>query len=165
MKRNISQEILKEKFCYYPETGKLIWKKTKHKRLIGKEAGAEIKSRGYRITMVGRKGYYVHRLIWSYMTGEFPETVDHINGDTRDNRFCNLRVATIGQNTHNQKKSKINTSGYKGVYFHKGKKRWRAHIRLDGKRIGLGHYKCPTAAYFAYCRAAKQYHGEFARLA
>jgi hypothetical protein len=89
--------------------------------------------------------------------------IDHINGNTLDNRKCNLRICTHQQNMKNQKRRKNNTSGYKGVSFDKRDKVYRAHISLNMKRIYLGSFKSPEDAYAAYCEASKKYHGEFGR--
>lgn len=95
----------------------------------------------------------------------FPDgmQVDHINGDTLDNRRCNLRLATPAQNGRNRGKYPNNTSGFKGAFYHYG--RWQAGIRVDGKLMYLGTYNTPEEAHAAYCEAAKKYHGEFWRAA
>jgi hypothetical protein len=55
------------------------------------------------------------------------QCIDHINGDGLDNRRANLRFATVAQNAWNSKKRNPN-SGYKGVWFAKDKKKFRAAI-------------------------------------
>lgn len=92
------------------------------------------------------------------------EQVDHINGDSSDNRLENLRLATNTQNARNRGKSKHNTSGYKGVFWHKATNKWTAQIGVDRKRIYLGIFDTPELAHRAYCEAAKVYHGEFANV-
>lgn len=89
------------------------------------------------------------------------EEVDHIDSDTFNNRRDNLRVATRAQNTRNTKLRSNNTSGYKGVSWHKYA--WMAQIMFEGKKIYLGLFKTPEEAHEAYCEAAKKYFGEFAR--
>jgi len=89
---------------------------------------------------------------------------DHINGDTLDNRRCNIREATIAQNNMNKGNQKNNTSGYKGVSWHKYHNSWKSYITLDKKRIHLGSYQCPKEAAQAYNEAAIKYHGDFAKL-
>lgn len=58
--------------------------------------------------------------------------VDHINHDTRDNRKCNLRIATAIENSRNK--------NYKYVHFHKASNKWQASISKDGSNIYLGLY-------------------------
>ena len=70
-------------------------------------------------------------------TPEGMET-DHINGDTLDNRRQNLRVCTNSENQMNRGKPKNNTSGLKGVSFHKSTKKYQAYIYRDGRQIHLG---------------------------
>jgi hypothetical protein len=87
--------------------------------------------------------------------------VDHINGDGLDNRRSNLRLATVAQNAWNSKKRNPR-SGYKGVWFAKDKRLWRAAIVCNRKRIHLGYFKNKIAAAHAYDAAARKLHGKFA---
>lgn len=89
---------------------------------------------------------------------------DHINGDGLDNRRCNLRPASPAENHHNLFMSPNNTTGFKGVSFDKKNLRWAANIGVDGVQIWLGRHDSPEAAALAYDNAAREYHGEFARL-
>lgn len=91
------------------------------------------------------------------------ELVDHIDGNPLNNRRSNLRLAFQGQNRANSRISRNNKSGYKGVYWRKDMKTWRAQIRKDKVIIHLGYFNTPEEAHQAYCEAAVKYHGEFAR--
>lgn len=104
----------------------------------------------------------MHREVLGVEFGDRRE-VDHINGDTLDNRDENLRFANRSENQRNRGKQKSNKSGFKGVSWNKEWKKWRAEIRIHGKAIILGYHLTPEAAHEAYCQAAKHYHGEFAR--
>jgi hypothetical protein len=92
-------------------------------------------------------------------TGE--EIADHWNHDTLDNRRNNLRKCTHSQNQWNQKRSKRNTSGFKGVTWEKRRGKWHAQIRVNGKQKYLGEFLSIEDAARAYDRAAEMYHGEF----
>ncbi len=89
---------------------------------------------------------------------------DHINGDGLDNRRCNLRPASPAENHHNVFMYPNNTTGFKGVSFDKQTLRWAANIKVDGVQIWLGRHDSPEAAALAYDNAAREHHGEFARL-
>lgn len=86
---------------------------------------------------------------------------DHIDGNGLNNQRKNLRICTKSQNQHNRNKYKCNTSGYKGVSWHKGKEKWSAQIRINGILVYLGDYIAKEAAYEAYCKACIKYHKEF----
>jgi hypothetical protein len=104
----------------------------------------------------------LHRQILKAKKGD---TVDHINGNTLDNRKENLRICSTAENSRNSRRGKNNTSGYKGVCWDKENGKWYSSIMVDRKHINLGRYKTKREAYAAYCEAALKLHGEFARLA
>jgi hypothetical protein len=90
--------------------------------------------------------------------------VDHINGDGLDNRRSNLRQATQATNNRNQAIGVRNNSGYKGVCWHKRAGKWCAQVSVGGRRIYLGLFVDPTEAARVYDAAAREVHGEFARV-
>jgi hypothetical protein len=93
------------------------------------------------------------------------EVVDHINRNGLDNRRGNLRAATRSTNAANSKhRADRSTSPYRGVYFEKEKKLYRAQIRVNGKLFGLGRYKDPKLAAEKYDAEAVRNFGEFAVL-
>ena len=86
--------------------------------------------------------------------------VDHINGDTLDNRRCNLRICTHAENVRNSKISKNNVSGVTGVAFHKKYKKWVAYIDCFGKKH-LGASQDFNEAVRMRKEGEKKYFGEF----
>lgn len=94
-------------------------------------------------------------------------TIDHINGDSLDNRRCNLRFATVTENNRNMFKVKKRTaifSKYKGVGWNKAMRKWQASIGYDKTRKHLGYYESEDKAAMAYNKAAKIHHRDFANL-
>jgi hypothetical protein len=106
--------------------------------------------------------YLMHRMIMNCKKGD-KKVVDHINGNTWDNRKSNLRICNDSKNLMNRGKTKKNTSGYKGVSWSGYHKKWASMLWAGDKKYFLGYYNCPTAAWFAYVRGAVKYHGEFAK--
>lgn len=90
--------------------------------------------------------------------------VDHINGDPLDNRRANLRICTHQQNSFNRKSRRESTSQYLGVSFRTKDRAWVACLTVNGYDV-LQHWcKSEVEAARAYDAAARQYHGDFARL-
>jgi hypothetical protein len=101
--------------------------------------------------------------VWLYHKGTWPEKfLDHIDGDRTNNRVENLRSASRTENNRNVSVQKNNTSGFKGVSFMRRDNVWVAQIVADRKNYFLGRFPTPEEAYAAYCKAAKELHGEFA---
>lgn len=88
--------------------------------------------------------------------------VDHENHNTLDNRRLNLRLVNRYQSQWNKKRSRNNTSGFKGVSFNKASGKWFARIGFNNKTFHLGAFQTATMAHEAYRTAALRLHGEFA---
>lgn len=166
----LTVERLRELLHYDPETGTVVWiaaaSKYRSVPLGGSAVGTFRDKDGYAIIKVGGVSRRAHRVIWALMTGKWPEgQIDHINRVTDDNRWCNLREATISQNGANKKCQ--NSSGLKGVSLERRNNNkntyWRASITKDQKSIKLGYFPTKEAAHAAYVEAATRLHGEFAR--
>lgn len=174
-----AQEQLQRWFTYNPETGELRWSSRPdeaefssagqcrrwNRLYAGTEAGHTSASMGYRITHIPgeKRQVLAHRIIWKMMTGKDPNQIDHINLDRTDNRWVNLREASIAQNCQNGPSRR--DGGLKGAYRVSNSPLWQAVIYAHGKRCYLGCYATEQEAHAAYCRAAAELHGEFARAA
>lgn len=124
--------------------------------------------KGYAVRSVyfnGKRSHVerMHRRLLNCPDGK---QVDHINHIKNDNQKINIRICNSNQNIMNQKIRCDNTSGYRGVYKKAFRKKWRWHARIgiNKRRISLGYFKNAEDAAIAYDKAAKKYHGEFARL-
>lgn len=161
--RKLDIPTLAEIFAYDCETGVISYKLRRGSAKVGDVAGSLGRS-GYRAIPVNRRSMLAHRVAWALHYNEQPpEFVDHINGDRADNRIENLRPATRMQNQGNRKISANNTTGFKGVTYHKRIEAYAAQIRSNGKLHHLGLFDCPEAAHQAYLAAAKSKFGEYAR--
>ncbi len=107
-----------------------------------------------------QKGVQMHRFIWEHVNGPIPQRlqVDHINGDTLDNRLENLRVVTHRGNQHNRKERREGrtSSRYVGVYWNKKQQKWWAQIGEHGKKRHLGRFTSEEDAHRAYQKALKE---------
>jgi len=109
-----------------------------------------------------RKRYPAHRLIWvwhGYSLKE-DELIDHIDGNSINNRIENLRACTNKQNQENKKScySTNKTSGHLGVFFEDSRKKWHATICHNRKKISLGRYDKIEDAIAARIEGEKKYY-------
>ena len=150
-------------FNYYFEykNGELYWKVSKQKIKIGQKAGT-LNNSGYRVIKFNQKSYLEHRIIFALHKGYMPEFVDHIDGNTINNHIENLREATKTQNHYNRNLQKNNTSGIKGVCWHKPSKKWSVNLIVNGEKKYFGTYFDKEVARFVVEAMRCKYHGNFA---
>ncbi|CAH0197997.1 hypothetical protein SRABI106_01462 [Rahnella aquatilis] len=159
---------LEELFFVDGALGKLTMKVGYKSKRSGDVISSIGQSGRYRLIRIDGVACSLHRIIWEMINGEIPEgkVIDHINGDTKDNRLCNLRICSQADNLKNRKIHSNNRSGVKGVYFDqsgRSKNKWRAQIRVNGKKFTIGRFPTCSDAKKAYDTAAKKFHGDFAR--
>ena len=104
----------------------------------------------------------LHRVLMNAPEGV---EVDHVNGDGLDCRRKNMRLTTITQNQQNKRIGLSNTSGIKGVSWHRATGKWCAQIMADGKKHSLGYFDDKNEAASAYAAASVRLHGDFGRTA
>lgn len=84
-----------------------------------------------------RKKIKLHRFITNAQNGEI---IDHINRNVLDNRLCNLRKVDNVINTQNVQAQKTSSTGVRGVYWSKKRKKWNGIVQVNGKRKNLGYF-------------------------
>lgn len=132
---------------------------------VGDVAGG-LESNGYVLITLKGVNISAHRLAWWWVHGELPPVemeIDHRDGRRSNNSLMNLRLATRAQNGSNAMPRADGVSRFKGVSFHKGAKKWQAHIKVNGAGRYLGLFENEAAAARAYDLAAIASFGEFAR--
>ena len=107
-------------------------------------------------------GSRTHEYLRRFILATPLEHIDHKDGNGLNCQRHNLRGATRSQNYANRKRSRANTSGFKGVVKHGGV--WTAQIGVFGRRVYLGSFATARQAAEAYDLAALILHGEFAQM-
>ena len=125
--------------------------------------GAGYKLAYARTRVGGRKNARYVRMQRLIMGAEAGTEVDYSNGDTLDNRRCNLRVATRLEQSRNTGMRKNNSTGFKGVSYIGKLGKFRAYIVVNRKQIHLGLFQKAEEASAAYEKSAAELFGEFHR--
>lgn len=169
---DLTADYVRGLFDYDAVAGTLVWKPRPLRQFVSlrgcntwnaRWAGGPATARrdGYVRVSIDAKRYYAHRVIWLWVTGEWPTLrIDHKDGDPSNLRWDNLRLATGSNNCMNSV-SKSNCLGVRGVHLN-GKK-YCAEIVLDGVKHRLGRFDTIEAAAAAYETAASNLHGKFYR--
>jgi hypothetical protein len=163
LEKMLTYEEVSAMLCYDPDTGVIVRTSRTGRQPVGSVAG-HFDGNGYLRLAIKGSTYSATRVAWLLMTGEWPSSlfvIDHINRDTTDNRWVNLRLATISENGANAKMRCDNKSGFKGVSWGADRGKWRAHIQINSKVIQLGCYETAEEAVEAYQAAAEKYFGDF----
>ena len=144
--------------CDY-DTGKLTWRtrpvwmfkdggksalhtsKVWNRKYAGREAfTATVK--GYKRGSVGGTAVEAHRVVYCHKHGVWPRFhIDHIDGNSINNRIKNLRDVTPIENARNKPMSHQNKSGHNGVHWCNKDKRWVAQISIKNKSKHLGQFR------------------------
>lgn len=156
----LTKEYLHQVFEY--KNGGLYWKISKQNVCAGNSLGT-LGLNGYFSTIIKKKPYLIHRLIFLFHYGYLPITVDHIDGNPLNNNIENLREATQSENICNAKLYKNSTSGIKNVYFDKNANKWVVRLSINQKRVFLGLFENLELADLVSHEARDLYHGKFAR--
>jgi hypothetical protein len=149
----MSYEQAAELLRYNPETGKLYWlprpveafrnagaATTFNRHHANQEAFIHVGSDGYMRGRVWYRAYLAHRVAWLLHYGEWPDVIDHLNGERADNRIANLRSVTAAGNSLNLAVRSDSRSGVAGVTWASFHGKWCAYIRKGGRRTILGHF-------------------------
>jgi len=100
-------------------------------------------NKGYAIrTLIKNKNKKIikmHREVMGALNHTKP--IDHIDRNPLNNTKNNLRFCTYFENSRNTGIYKNNTSGFKGVYWHKNRKKWQSSVIKNGKWINLGIFE------------------------
>jgi hypothetical protein len=118
-------------------------------------------SKGYVATSINGHTTYLHRKLLNPPVGM---VVDHKNGDKCNNKRSNLRICTQKENSQNQRRKKITSSIYQGVYYSKSTNKWRSRIMENGKGVHLGCFENEIDAAIAYDKNAIRIYGEGVKL-
>lgn len=167
-KEDFSVEYLKSLLKYDPKSGYFFWKINKSSRArIGRKTGNK-NGNGYIILKVDCYRFQAHQIAWLLVKGKWPKKdIDHIDGNRSNNSISNLREATKQQNAWNMKRKNgeniKNTSGTKGVYFNKARKKWEVSIGV-GRKIYIGLFSELSDAVLARKKSEKKYHKEYASM-
>ena len=152
-------ERVHELLDYNTETGLFYWKIVRNSYSdIGREAGCRKGPDGMVQLRIDGRSYKSHRIVWLWMTGNYPTLeIDHIDGNRQNNSWSNLREVSRSVNQQNLKNPlSTNKSGFLGVRNRRG--RSFAEIRIEGDLIRSTCYTTPEQAHKEYVRLKRIYH-------
>ena len=152
----LTKSLIRDLLNYNEDSGLFTWKERDaswfkretscnawNARYSGKEAGTlSVNAAGYPrvfIRVLG-KGYVASRLAFIWMGEDLPKQVDHLDRDSTNNSWINLRCSTHRENMRNKSKSKNNTSGVTGVTWNTQAGKWKARVEVGNKEHFLGYF-------------------------
>lgn len=150
----ITKNRLDEIFLYLKGDGAFLWKKPfKNLLFLQNRKAGTLSANGYIRVRIDGEIYSLHRLIYFYETGSWPEIVDHINGVKTDNRINNLRASDYRKNQQNRYKHR--KGKLIGTSYNKKNKNWTAQATYNGKTVRFGSHKTEQVAHEAYLKGIK----------
>lgn len=126
---------------------KICWVNNKRNYVIGRN-------------ILDGKNVFFHRFIFDNLKEDY--VIDHINGNTLDNRKSNLRQITQMENTWNHNTTSKNKYGVSGVW--KDGNQFEVYIKRNGERIRIGRYDNIDDAIQSRQKAELEYYNDFSAL-
>jgi hypothetical protein len=163
LKDTISHEKLLELLDYDAETGELV-RRCNVRGLGPNRIGGRPRfegPNGYAAIGADSLKYLYHRLVWFWHHNEWPEVIDHVDGDKQNNRIENLRACTQSQNLCNAQIPSDNKSGFKGVSWSSSANKWRARCGLHKVQHNLGVFDTREEAAEAVRAFRSGLHGAY----
>lgn len=172
-----SQEYLLQCFEYEIATGKLFWKQrpSEHfesekgwrifnSKMPGKEVGYKHKNNQYVEVRLDNKLHKAHRIIYKMVKGlDSTAIIDHIDGDSSNNRIENLREVTAQQSAWNKSKNTASkTSQYKGVF--REEEKWVVYKTWMDSIEERFYFDTEMEAAIGYDKIVFKQQGQYARL-
>lgn len=153
----ITHKYVKQLFHYDSEKGILYWKSSRKKRRQKDSTAGIVSLNKFGTTGNGKplirpepqkrmvvsiqgRSYMMHRIIYFWYHGVWPEYVDHIDGNPLNNKIENLRSVSAAENALNKKLPVSNKSGIMGVNFNEKTKKWVASGTCNKKLTHIGTF-------------------------
>ncbi len=149
-------------FHYDRDFGILYWKDHWHPGtrtvFVGKEAGSIkiSRNRKYKRIHLAGKNFYNHSIIYYLENGIWSNHIDHIDGNSLNNHYFNLREVTLREN-HQNRDRHLNLEKMVGTHFRKDTQRWSSKICIEGKEYYLGCYDTEFEAHEAYLKKLNEH--------
>lgn len=161
-------EYLKTRISVDTVAGLVYWTDaTKHHRnLIGKEAGSPRKNshteKSYWHVKVDTVALKRSQIVYLFATGKWPVLqIDHINGNSLDDRIENLREVTATQNAWNHKR-RAKKSPYPMGVKRLPSGRFIARIGCNKTTHTFGPFSTASEASTTYQQKRKEFFNEYA---
>lgn len=160
MKAALTPARLAELFWYDANGGELIRRISMGRggRFAEGEVAGSLNGAGYLVVTADGVRLLAHRVAFAIAYGQWPQgQIDHIDGDRTNNRLLNMRDVPAVVNCQNQRRARgVTASGLLGVS--RQRSRWKAEIKVNGKKRYLGAAATPEEAHALYVEAKRLLH-------
>ena len=111
---------------------------------------------------LGKTRVAMHRVVMGCVKGDGKQ-VDHIHGNTLDNRRSELRFTDHAKNQMNRKLHSNSSSGHRGVSWCKQTGKWKVRVEVGDRVIWKGRFVEKDKAIRVAQATRIEAYGDFAR--